>query len=101
FYIASRSKTRGVASSGEIGSTTLIIPYIDATTNSERGTELSLAPIYRGSASEDLRNSLYGAELNVAWAQSRSQPLRIDVLGGFRYLRLHEAYTLTTSSPFN
>lgn len=100
FYIASRSKTRSVESSGEIGSTNLVVPYIDATTNDENATELSLAPVYRGSASEELSNSVRGAEINVSWAQSASAPWRMDVLGGFRYLRLNETYTLTTQSPY-
>jgi hypothetical protein len=100
FYIPSRSTSRSVSSSGQLGSTDLIVPFIDATTGSESGTEISFSPIFRGSATETLSNNLMGADLNATWALSPSGPLRLDLLGGFRWLRLHETYTLTTSSPF-
>lgn len=100
FYIPSRSTSRSVSSSGQLGSTDLIVPFIDATTGRESGTEISFSPIYRGSATETLSNNLMGADLNATWALSPSGPLRVDLLGGFRWLRLHETYTLTTSSPF-
>jgi hypothetical protein len=100
FYIPSRSTSRSVSSSGQLGSTDLIVPFIDATTGSESGTEISFAPIYRGSATETLSNNLMGADLNATWALSPSGPWRVDLLGGFRWLRLHETYTFTSSSPF-
>lgn len=100
FDFASRSKSVGVASSGELGSTDLFVPYIDAITDQESGTELSLAPIYRGSAREELSNSLRGAEFNGAWALAPAGRWHTDLLGGLRYMRLHETYTLTTQSPY-
>jgi len=100
FYIPSRSTSNSVSSSGQLGSTDLILPYIDATTGRETGTELSFSPIYRGSATETLSNSLMGVDLNATWAVVPSGAWRVDLLGGFRWLRLHETYTLTTSSPF-
>jgi Putative beta barrel porin-7 (BBP7) len=101
FYFGTRSKNESVASTGEIGSTDLIVPYFDALSNTESGTEISLAPVYRGNASEKVTSNLLGAEINGAWAMAPSGAWRTDLLGGFRYLRLHETYTLTTSSPFN
>jgi hypothetical protein len=100
FYIPSRSTSNSVSSSGQFGSTDLILPYIDATTGRENGTEISFSPIYRGSATETLSNSLMGVDLNATWALVPSGSWRVDLLGGFRWLRLHETYTLTTSSPF-
>jgi Putative beta barrel porin-7 (BBP7) len=100
FYIPSRSTSQSVSSSGQLGSTDLIVPFIDATTGRENGTEISFSPIFRGSATETLSNNLMGADLNATWALSPSGPWRVDLLGGFRWLRLHETYTLTTSSPF-
>ena len=99
-YIPSSSTSKSVSSSGQLGSTDLIVPFIDANTHAESGTEISFAPIYRGSAREELSNSLLGAELNGTWALMPAGPWRVDLLGGFRYLSLHETYTLTTSSPF-
>ncbi len=99
-YIPTRSTSRSVASSGVSGSTDLLIPYFDVTQNQETVTELSLAPIYRGSAREELSNSLLGAEVNGTWALASGQPWQVSLLGGFRWLRLRETYTITTSSPF-
>ncbi|MEO7064647.1 MAG: BBP7 family outer membrane beta-barrel protein [Dokdonella sp.] len=100
FRLASRSRGAGVESSGQPGSTDIYLPYIDATTLLESGTELSGASIYRGSVHEQLSNNFQGAELNARWNMSSARPWHVDLLGGVRYLRLHEAYTLTTESPY-
>ena len=99
-YIPTRSSSASVASSGQPGSTDLIIPYIDAITGRETGSELSLSPSYRGEAHEELKNSLVGAELNGTWALAKGPGWQVNLLGGFRWLRLRETYTITTSSPF-
>src|SRR5262245_53997439 len=84
FYIPTRSTSRSVSSSGQIGSTDLIIPFVDATTGAESGTEISFSPIFRGSAREELSNNLLGTDLNATWAIAPASPWRIDLLGGFR-----------------
>ncbi len=99
FYFSSRSAGASIASSGQIGSTNLIVPYIDATTGRESGTELSLAPVYSGAAAEQVTNKLLGAELNAMWALAPSESWKTDLIGGFRYLSLQETYTLSTQSP--
>ncbi len=100
FYVPSRSTSRSVSSSGRIGSTNLVLPYIDAVTLAETGAEISYAPMYSGSASEEYTNSFLGAEFDVAWTMQSSAARRLDVIGGLRYLRLRETYTFTTSSPY-
>ncbi len=100
FYILPRSIEKNVSSSGEAGSTNLIVPFFDVTTGRENGTALSLAPVFAGVAQERLENSLLGGDLNVTWALAPDGPLRVDLLAGLRYLRLRERYTLSTSSPF-
>jgi hypothetical protein len=100
FYIPSRSTSQSVSSSGQPGSIDLVAPFFNAATNVESGTGISLSPVYRGRAREELTNSLLGAELNGAWTLPSSGGWRVDLLGGVRYLRLRETYTLTTSSPF-
>jgi hypothetical protein len=97
-YIPSRSTSQSVSSSAQ-GTPSLAIPYIDASTGAESRTGLSLPGVYQGSAREELSNNLLGAELNGTWALAASGPWRVDLLGGFRWLRLHETYTFTTSSP--
>ena len=101
FYIPPRSTHAGIASTGKLGSTDLFIPFIDAFTNRESITEISLAPIYKGSARVDFTNSLLGAEVNGVWAIVPAGSWQLDFIGGLRYLRLNEKYSLTTSSSYN
>ena len=100
FYIPERSTSRSVSSSGQIGSTDLIVPYFDAITNVQNGTEISFAPLYSGSAQEELKSELLGAEFNGTWPLAPSGEWKMDWLAGFRYFRLRETYTFTTSSPY-
>ncbi|MFO1395481.1 MAG: BBP7 family outer membrane beta-barrel protein [Burkholderiales bacterium] len=99
-YLPTRTTSRSVSSSGKIGSVDLILPYLDAQTGIENGTELSFAPTFAGSATEALSSNLLGAEVNATWALPRADALQVDVIGGLRYLRLRETYTFTTSSPY-
>ena len=99
-YFDSRSSRKGVSSSGSSGSTDLLLPYFDVTLNRETITEISLAPVYAGSATVELKNSLMGAEANAIYALDSARPWSVGLLGGFRWLQLKETYTITTSSPF-
>lgn len=99
FYVPTRSTSRTVGSSGQPGSTDLFIPFIDAATPGESVTELSSQTLFAGRAGETLSNSLLGAELNGTMRLPALGSLRMDALGGFRFLRLRETYTFTTDSP--
>lgn len=100
-YIPPRSTSAGVASTGKLGSTDLVIPFVDAFTNRESITEISLAPIYRGSARVDFTNSLLGAEVNGSRPSALANSWQLDYIGGFRFLRLNEKYTMITESLYN
>ena len=99
FYVPPRSTTRGVSSSGQPGSTDLWVTFIDPNIPDESLTELSATGFFAGSATETLRNSLMGAELIGTAKLPAPGLLRLEALAGFRYLRLKETYTFTTSSP--
>jgi hypothetical protein len=101
FYFPRRSTTAGVSSSGKLGSVDLIIPSIDALTGQESGTEISLAPIYKGIVTTEFSNELWGAEVNGAWSLAPASSGQLDVIGGFRYLRLNEKYSMNTDSSYN
>jgi hypothetical protein len=101
FYIPTRSTSKSVASSGQPGSTDLLLPFYDVSINQENVTEISHWPEYRGSAQATLSDNLGGGELNVTWAMPPRDAWRIDLLGGIRFLQLRESYTITTSSPYN
>jgi hypothetical protein len=98
FYVPTRTTSRSVSSSGQIGSTDLLIPVIDATIPGESVESLSAAGFYSGRAHEQLSNSLLGAELNGTMRLASGSTWRVEVLGGFRYLRLRESFVFTTDS---
>lgn len=100
FGLQSRNAAAGVASSGEIGSIDLILPYIDAATGEEAGSELSQSQIYRGSAREDVQDRLRGAELDLRWSFAAGGSWGLDLLGGVRHLDFRERWTLFTESPY-
>jgi hypothetical protein len=101
FYIPTRSTSSSVSSTGQPGSIDLYLPYYDVIQKGERITEISYWPTYRGSAQATLSNNLGGGEINATWTMPQQDALRIDLLGGFRYLQLRESYTINTSSPYN
>jgi hypothetical protein len=100
FYIDKRSSTQGVASSGQLASTDLLVPFFDVTKNRENVTEISFSPSYGGSAQTEYTNRLMGAEVNANWALAAQRPFDSGWLLGFRWLQLKETYTITTSSSF-
>ena len=101
FYIPTRSTSSSVSSNGQPGSIDLYLPFFDVTRGQENITEISYWPVYRGSAQATLSNNLGGGEVNMTWTMPPQDGLRIDLLGGFRYLQLRESYTINTSSPYN
>jgi hypothetical protein len=101
FYIPTRSTSSSVSSTGQPGSTDLLLPFFDVTTGQENVTEISYWPTYRGTAQATFSNNLGGGELNATWTLPAQDALRVDLIGGFRFLQLRESYTITTSSPYN
>lgn len=99
FYIPTRTTTRSVSSSGQLGSTDLYVPVIDPTLPGETIQNISAATFFAGSATEQLSSSLLGADLNATMRLASGATWRVDALGGFRYLRLRESLSFTTSSP--
>ena len=99
FYVPTRSTSRSVSSSGQFGSKDLSIPFFDVTRNRESDTALSSAGVFSGRATEEFSNSFLGAELNGTYRIPLAMPLRLEALGGIRYLRLRESYTFSTDSP--
>lgn len=101
FYIPTRDTSSSVSSTGQPGSIDLLLPFYDVTANQENVTEISYWPTYRGSAQATLSNDLGGGEMNLTWTMPPRDALKVDLLGGFRFLQLRESYTITTSSPYN
>ena len=100
FYMPSRSTSSSVSSSGQLGSTDILLPYVDALTGKETYTEISFSPQYSGFAQTTLDNNLGGFELNATWSLPPQSGWKVDLIGGFRFLQLRESYTIQTSSPY-
>jgi hypothetical protein len=101
FYLTPRTTDRSVGSSGQPGSVNLLVPYVNPILPGEATTNLSsIQESFAGSATERLRTSFLGAELNGRMNLGSGSGWRVDALAGFRYLRLRETYTFDTSSPF-
>jgi hypothetical protein len=99
FYVPTRTTARGVSSSGQLGSTDLFAPIIDATTGTESIESISSAGLFAGSARAELGNSLLGTDLNATMRVAAGGGWRVDALAGARYLRLRESFVFTTNSP--
>lgn len=99
FFLSTGTESRSVTGSGLPGTQDLLIPFFDPTLPGENATNLSLAGQFSGVATETLRSRLWGIELNGVKALTAQGPWRIELLGGFRYLKLAEEYRFSTSSP--
>lgn len=100
FLFRSRSGSRTVSSSGQLGSIDLLVPFFDLGLGRENYTELSFSPIYSGEARAEITNSLGGVEITAVRSLPSPGALRTDLLAGLRYLRLREKYAIDTSSPW-
>jgi hypothetical protein len=99
FFLSTTTQRRAVSDSGAPGTPDLFIPFVDPTLPGENVTNLSLAGVFAGSATETLRSRLWGVELNGVKSLGAQGPRRLELLGGVRYLRLDEDYRFRTSSP--
>jgi hypothetical protein len=99
FYVPTRTTSRSVSSSGQLGSTDLFVPVIDVTIPGESLQAVSSQGLWAGRSGEQLSNSLLGADLNGTVRVAAGGSWRVDALGGFRYLRLRESFLFTTDSP--
>jgi hypothetical protein len=98
FFLASRTVTQGVASTGQPGAPVLATPFFNADTAAESSFPLASPGTLAGGASLTLSDRLHGAEANGVVAVVSSPGLRFEVLGGFRYLDFRENLTFVTAS---
>jgi hypothetical protein len=98
FFLPKTSVTKTVSSSGAPGSVRLVVPQFRVDEGREFRLTMANPGDFFGSARESLRSGMDGAELNVARTIVRGAGWRVDALGGFRYLRLREELSFSTSS---
>jgi len=102
FYLPRVSESGSVASPDRTG-TDLRVPFFNPRTGTESSTLLSASnPVdgfFAGTATERLSQRLWGAEGNVVFGLGNPRPLRLELLGGFRYLNLRESLGFDTNTP--
>lgn len=98
-FLAETKSEQIVSSSGLVGSAFLAIPFFDPTTSSEASALLSQPALFSTSVLLSQTSSLQGAEINAVVNVAPICRLRVDMIGGFRYLYVREKLALATSSP--
>jgi len=98
FFLPSAADTRTVQSSGAPGSARLVVPIFRVEESRESRLSIANPGEFSGTARESLTADLHGAELNVTRRLAGDDRWRLDLLGGFRYLRLHETLSFSASS---
>lgn len=98
FFLPSTPVTKTVSSSGAPDSVRLVVPQFRIDEGREFRLTIASQGEFSGSARESLRSGMNGAELNVARKVAAGAGWRVDVLGGFRYLRLQEELSFAASS---
>jgi hypothetical protein len=63
-------------------------------------TQVSAPGRYSGGASVDTSNTFWGAELNARYSLSQGDGWAVGLLGGFRYLEVNEALTISSTTTF-
>lgn len=99
FGLSSNSSTIGVSSNGHKGSSLLSFPFFDPTLPGENAAPLSSPGHFSGDAWLSVRNRLQGTEINLLHNRYHSDGMRLDVIGGFRYVNFRESLEFDTDSP--
>jgi hypothetical protein len=114
FFLSNSSVSRAAAVDG-FAQRVIAVPFIDATPGGNFGDPTSVgkenafvfgAPIgvvtntgFAGIATLSVRNQLQGAEANGLFNLGQGDALRVDAIGGFRYVYFREQLAFDTSSP--
>ena len=99
FSLANSRVSQGVFSDGGAGSPWLAVPYYNPLTLGEDATPIALPGEFAGQAVVSLTSFLQGTEINVLHNVFNSAGVRLDLLGGFRYVNLQENLLFATESP--
>jgi hypothetical protein len=88
FFLGQHDTNAGFASPG---SPILTRPYFNTVTNKEAAYRLAFPGRREGEFDASVTERLWGAEANLRAALWRNGTTQIDLIGGFRYLNLHES----------
>jgi hypothetical protein len=87
-----------LATSSVTGVPVLARPIVNAQTGAETVALVSQPGVAAGSVAASSFSDVYGWDVSLVAGGSRSGPLRVDLLGGFRYLTLEENFDIAQNS---
>ena len=99
FFLANESVVQGVSSDGGPGSALLAFPFFDPTLPGENSTFIASPGSFAGNAELTVTQFLQGLDLNLIHNIHNLNGVRVDVLGGFRWVNLQEDLSFITDSP--
>ncbi len=99
FYLSNPTVTQGVYSNGGQGSALLAFPYYNPLNGTESASPIAYPGSFAGNAVVTLQTLLQGTDVNVLHNIHYSNNIRVDLLGGFRYVNFQENLNFSTDSP--
>ena len=99
FYLADASMGQSVFSNGSTGSAFLGFPFYNPNKQAEDATPIALPGAFAGQSVLALQTFLQGTDVNLMHSVSNSGGVRVDLIGGFRYINFEEDMKYTTDSP--
>ena len=99
FYLGDVTVGQSVFSDGGPGSAWLAFPFYDPTKSIENASPIALPGAFAGQAMVTLQTFLQGTDVNLLHNILNSDGVRVDLLGGFRYVNLQETLKFITDSP--
>lgn len=99
FSLASAGVTQRVTSNGRVGSAFLAFPFFDPLASHESASPISFPGAFAGTAVLSTQSFLQGTDLNFLHNVMSSDGVRVDLLGGLRYVNLQESLDFNTRSP--
>ncbi len=99
FFLANTSVAQSVSSDGSLGSPLLAFPFYDPTLPGENASFISNPGVFSGNAVLSVTDFLQGLDLNLIHNLHNANGIRLDILGGFRWVNLQENLSFVTDSP--
>ncbi len=99
FYLSNPTVAQGIYSDGSQGSALLAFPYYNPLTGTESASPIAYPGSFAGNAVVTLQSLLQGTDVNFLHNIHYSNNIRVDLLGGFRYVNFQENLNFSTDSP--
>ena len=99
FSLSNATVSQGVFSNGGTNSAWLAFPFYNPNIPAEDSSPIALPSEFSGQAILSLQSALQGTDVNLLHNLINTGDVRVDLLGGFRYVNFQENLLFTTDSP--